>query len=419
MNAALLGTCIVLMIIQFLASVPWASTVGILPNEPMGLGLVGVARYLAKVPWATVPTPRQRSSSFWLIGIGSAAALGLLLGFYLNSNNDPKVLANWGRFYFSVLHLQLGMDFFIVAFLFMLKSWPKGGAVALAAFQEGLRQPKYWLLLVAGVSIMSVSTIVPFFTFGEDIKVVKELCFVFTMMMPGIFGLLAASISVSEEIEGRTAVTLMSKPILRRDFLLGKFVGIALAALTMTILLGWWLVWIVLYKDYLDPPLVPPENLDPAWMTSIRSSFGEGSVSDLVRGMCLWIADAGESLPGLAIGFCQVMVITALAVALATRVPMIVNIVACSVVYFLGHLTTILTEVTTGGNALVSFIAQLLDTVFPSLDHFDVGPAIIRDNPIAPMDYAVYATHVTLYGLTFTAIALLIGLILFEDRDLA
>jgi hypothetical protein len=395
MNVALLGTCIFLMIVQFLAFVPWAAMTGLFTR--------GAAR----------------AANFWLIGVGASAGLGLLLGLYLNANNDPKVLANWGRFYFSLLHLELSIDFFVVAFHMMLQFWPKGGAVALAAFQEGLRQPKYWLLLIVGVFVMAVSTIIPFFTFGEDIKVVKELCFVFTMIMPGIFGLLAASISVSEEIEGRTAVTLMSKPILRRDFLLGKFVGIALAALTMAILLGWWLVWIVLYKDYLDPPIAAPEVPDPAWITEFRSGLGQGSISDLVRGMCLWISDAGDALPGLAIGFCQVMVITALAVALATRVPMIVNIVVCFVVYFLGHLTTVLTEVTARENALVRFISQLFDTVLPSLDHFDVGPAIIRDNPLPPMDYAVYAAHVTLYGLTFTAIALLLGLILFEDRDLA
>jgi len=395
MNAALLGTCIALLIVQFLALVPWASIVGLFARRDV------------------------RTRPFWLIGLGSAAVLALFLGFYLNSNNDPRVLANWGRFYFSVLHLQLGMDFFVATFLLMLQVWPKGGAVALAAFQEGLRQPKYWVLVVAGISLMAVSTIIPFFTFGEDIKVVKELCFVCTMLMPGIFGLLAASISVSEEIEGRTAVTLMSKPILRRDFLLGKFVGIALAALTMTIFLGWWLIWVVLYKDYLDPPIAAPEVPDPAWITEFISGIGQGSVADITRGMCLWISDAGEALPGLVIGFCQVMVITALAVALATRVPMIVNIVACFAVYFLGHLTTILTEVTARENALVRFIAQLFDTILPSLDNFDVGPAIIRDNPVPPMDYTIYAAHVTLYGLTFTAIALLLGLILFEDRDLA
>ena len=51
--------------------------------------------------------------------------------------------------------------------------------------------------------------------------------------------MLAASMLISEEIEGRTAITLMSKPVSRRQFLLGKFVGLLLAALAMTGILSW------------------------------------------------------------------------------------------------------------------------------------------------------------------------------------
>src|SRR5207302_3748933 len=105
--------------------------------------------------------------------------------------------------------------------------------------------------------------------FGEDYKMVKELCFAFTVLFPLFFAVVTASISVSEEIEGRTAVTVMSKPISRRQFLLGKFSGLLLAAFFMTMLLGWTLVWVVILKAWHDPPLSnTPEALaqaDPRW----------------------------------------------------------------------------------------------------------------------------------------------------------
>ena len=41
------------------------------------------------------------------------------------------------------------------------------------------------------------------------------------MLASAAFGVLVAAVSISEEIEGRTAVTLMSKPVSRRQFLLG------------------------------------------------------------------------------------------------------------------------------------------------------------------------------------------------------
>ncbi len=78
-----------------------------------------------------------------------------------------------------------------------------------------------------------------------------------------------------------------------------------------------------------------------------------------------------------------------------------------------------MTEVTRGGYRLVYFMAQLFDTVFPGLDLFDVGAAVVRDVPLPPVPYALYTLNVALYAVTYTVIALLFGLSLFEDRDLA
>jgi hypothetical protein len=50
---------------------------------------------------------------------------------------------------------------------------------------------------------------------------------------------------------------------------------------------------------------------------------------------------------------------------------------------------------------------------------FDVGTAVVRDIPPPTGPYSVYTANVVLYGITYTAVALLFGLILFEDRDLA
>lgn len=89
--------------------------------------------------------------------------------------------------------------------------------------------------------------------------------------------MIAASISVSEEIEGRTAVTVMSKPISRRQFLLGKFGGLLLASLLMTILLGWFLVWIVVYKSYYDRPM-------PNTQEALRRPIRPGSLNGPMAG---------------------------------------------------------------------------------------------------------------------------------------
>ncbi len=398
-------TCVGLIVLQFLAAIPW----------------------LAGIDWRN--RILLRKARVWGSGLVGAVVIGALWAYFLDQNGDPKVLLRWGRFYMSVLHLQLAADFFVGVFWVLLTFWPKGAAVALAAFQEGVRQPMFWLLFGAALLLMLISPFVPYFTFGEDYKMVKELCFAFTMLFPGVFAVVAASISVSEEIEGRTAVTLMSKPISRRQFLLGKFGGLLLASLFMTLLLGWFLVWVVIFKSFYDPSLPNSKEAlaqaDPAWvLETVNQRFGGGTTSDLavgdvVKGILFWVNDAGTALPGLVIGFCQVMVLLAIAVALGTRVPMVITIPICVVIYFLGHLTPIMTEVTRSGYRLIFFMAQLFDTVLPGLDLFDAGSAVVRDVPLPAGAYALYTVNVTLYAVTYTTIALLFGLILFEDRDLA
>jgi len=64
-------------------------------------------------------------------------------------------------------------------------------------------------------------------------------------------------------------------------------------------------------------------------------------------------------------------------------------------------------------------MAQLFDNLLPSLDFFNLGAAIARDTAMPAQEFAIYIGSVTLYALLYTAIALLFGLILFEDRDLA
>ena len=81
--------------------------------------------------------------------------------------------------------------------------------------------------------------VVPYFTLGDDYKLMKQVGFDAVMLFSALFGLLTASISVNEEIEGRTAITVISKPVSRRQFFIGKYLGILLACWTMTLLLGW------------------------------------------------------------------------------------------------------------------------------------------------------------------------------------
>jgi ABC-type transport system involved in multi-copper enzyme maturation permease subunit len=401
-------------------------------NSNLTLGLFGVllvmAQVLALAPWGLFLGGdrlwlwvRQRGGvGRLLLPVGGALIGGVLVlaavfALLLATVQDKATLQGWGRFYGAILQAQLIVDLLVLNFLAMLKLWPKGGAVAMAAFREAIRQPMFWLFVIFAVFVlMPFAVILPFYTFGEDLMMMTELDYDIIMVLAVLFGVFTASISISDEIEGRTAVTLMSKPVSRRQFLLGKYFGILLSALLMTLLLGWFFNWMILGRQWFDKsdPVPTPGRLTlflDAWVPA-------GEVTDFLRGAGLWAFQTADLLPGLLLGFGQVMVLVAIAVSLATRLPMIVNVPICVLIYFLGHLTPTLTLVAqrykqteAQGSAvaqMLSFMANLFDQLLPSLEYFRPGLSAL-------------VGRVTIYGVAYTIIMLLIGLVLFEDRDLA
>jgi hypothetical protein len=438
----LVGLGILLVLIQLLAALPWliflsrdearqvaahgsqASNLFILVGPVLSLMLL----FRDQIKEASGQLALRKVLGYVAGILGGAVLLGALLGFALSSIQDTDSLQMFGRIYGSLLQLQLGIDLLVLFFAFLLLVWPKGGAVAVAAFREGYRQPMFWLLVAGALALMFISPVVPYFTFGEDHKMVEELGYDTIMLFAALFGILAASMSISEEIEGRTAITLMSKPVSRRQFLLGKFVGIFVAVLFMVTLLGWAFDWSLVFTHWYQRVEAQALPLPLRDLMVARSMPHEAA--DFAQGMDQWDFDALRTSPGLMLGSCQAMVLLAIAVSLATRLPMVVNLVTCLAVYFLGHLTPVLVQIAqhyhSGNDAagqtvsqMLSFMAQLFDALLPGLDFFSLGPAVVREAPLPMVPFLLYVGSVVLYGVLYTLIALVFGLVLFEDRDLA
>ncbi len=460
------------------------------PNILLAGQVLGLLQVLAALPWLRAVDPRGfnqvvRSPAGVAYTVLGILGIGLAFAAYLGFNVDSEGLLGDGRKYAVVLHLQLLLDLFVVlpALLTLAPSrrvaagagaillavavayqatgaaaWasplvtllvvavvlcaavvvasyligPKTGAIAVAAFREGCRQPLFWLVTVFAVILTWVAVVIPYFTFGDDFKMMKQIGFDIVMLAAVLFGVLAASISVSEEIEGRTALTVMSKPVNRRQFFLGKYLGILLACGGMTLLLGLNLNAACLANPEFDPinkdraydPM--PEEAKAAVVPMAQSVIPPGPGKAVAVGAGLWLGETLANSLGLLLGFGQVMILVAVATALATRLPFVVNLVLNLVLYLLGHLAPVIvrvTETTTGKDTasvgLVRFLGNLFDTLLPALEFFNMGPAIIRDTPLGLVPFAGYVVTVSGYAVLYTIIALLIGLLLFEDRDLA
>lgn len=270
---------------------------------------------------------------------------------------------------------------------------PRVSAVAHATAKNELAQVLFLVLMSIGAVLVLLYEFLPFHTFGEDIKLLKE-CGITTIMLIAAFqGIWSASSSISEEIEGQTALTILSKPIQRRSFIIGKFMGIFWVILLMFVVLGSLELGAVAYKPIYDAREGSQEM--PNWQ------------------MCH--LEMMRTVPGLALAFMQAVTLTAISVALATRLPQLANLAICLAIYLVGNLSTALVSSTQDAFDIVKFVAQLVATAIPILEHFQLQAAIDGDNPI-PMSLLSGSLA---YCLLYVMLSMFLALLLFEDRDLA
>jgi hypothetical protein len=289
-------------------------------------------------------------------------------------------------------------------------------------FLEALVQPIYSLLIALGAAILAVFAMLPFFTFGEDTMMFKSVGLDVVLLLVLISTLFATSKSIFEEIEDRTMLTLMSKPLRKWEVLVGKYLGIILSSLLAIVILGGVLLLCTYWRipgDYqLRVTSLDERELQQIW--DLRLMHLAGLVASLIL---IWL---------------QISVLAAIGVALSTRFSLVVNLPVVILLYVAGNLTRFLfpmtdgsSSVTAGRSVLVKVTAYTVSLILPFLQTFDLRPLTLFKTIALPgtrfaLDTQAvslgtiwsYVAVAVLYAVAYSAFALSAGMWLFEGREL-
>jgi ABC-type transport system involved in multi-copper enzyme maturation permease subunit len=274
---------------------------------------------------------------------------------------------------------------------------PKVWAIARTTAKETLSQPLFFVVLGAGLFALLVFPFIPYNTFGEDVKMLKTVGMTLIKLLAIFLGLWTASVSISDEIEGRTALTLLSKPIGRAQLILGKFLGVLVPVVLVFVVLGGFFLCTISYKVVYDSR--ETANPEPAWQDCAKEML--------------------DTTPGLALAFMEAVVLSSIAVAISTRLSIVPNLVICLSIYLLGNLVPRLVNSDVGRFEIVNFVGRFLAAILPVLDHFSVESIMFRNQPVPWHEMANYLALAGLYCVLYSTVAMLVALLLFEDRDLA
>ncbi|MGD8450347.1 MAG: hypothetical protein PVJ57_00885 [Phycisphaerae bacterium] len=322
-------------------------------------------------------------------------------------------------------------------------------AIAANTFTETVRQPVYGVLLwVAVFWVAFISPAFAAFTLvaGSDKKIMIDVS-LSTLMLYGLLASVFSATSViTREIESHTVLTVISKPVSRPVFLLGKYLGV-----TGAVAVGYYFLCLALFltvrhgtmetaADKYDQPVLifglgavlisliaaTFTNYIYGWHFSSTLTAFVVPLASIAMLVVLFISpewamqnplakDATFSncqlLYAVAATFCGVLILCAFAVALATRLGQVLTLTACAGVFILGlHSDYLFGRFVTEGP-----LYQILYAAIPNFQFFWLGDPLTQELLIPGMQVAFVAGYAALYALAVLAI----GVTMFQTREVS
>ncbi len=317
-------------------------------------------------------------------------------------------------------------------------------SVARTTFVETIRQPIYGVILLVTAILMILNVSLAAFTLDNDNKLLLDLGLC-TLLLSGLFSAAFCATGIlSREIEQRTVLTVISKPISRPVFLLGKFTGLWAA-----LLLAFYLSTLVFVLTLRHGVL---QNSSDPWDAPVLV-FGFGSVAaallvggftnyfygwdflattiavftPTLTGSLLLVGKFDEDWKVIPFGsnyaggqtyiaaylvLLVVLIISAVALAASTRFGQVMTLTLCTGVLALG----VVADSALGGHAESSRLADVVYRAVPNVGPFWVIDGLLagKEETTVTMEYCVYTTA---YAMLLTTAILSIAVAAFQRRE--
>ncbi|MFN8059707.1 MAG: ABC transporter permease [Vicinamibacterales bacterium] len=260
--------------------------------------------------------------------------------------------------------------------------------IALNTFRESVRDKVFYNLVLFAVLLIGASLLLGQLTAGQEIKIIKDLG-LSAMSLFGLFIAVFIGIGlVSKEVDRKSIYTVLTKPITRGQFILGKFAG-----LVMTLAVNVVVMTVALYAVLATMAWLTPANQRAVW---------EASPTDPAL------------LTAVGLTFVELMLLTAVALLFSTFSSPLLSAGLTIACYVIGHFNADLRNFEAVVDApAVAWITRACYYVLPNLAPFSVTARVVHAQPVS----AAYVAATVGYGLVYTALLLTAGMWIFSRRD--
>ncbi|TSA36931.1 MAG: ABC transporter permease [Opitutales bacterium] len=269
------------------------------------------------------------------------------------------------------------------------------GWIARMTFLEAVRQRFFAFLIVLGAAMVLSSVAFRFLDFGHgELKFIADFGFGGMFLFGSILAVVMTAQLFFAEMDNRTALTLLAKPLSRAEFLIGKFFGVwmilGLFVIILSALLG-----LVLWGRAQELSLMAEQS---GRVAPDFSSSGLG-----IFAVLQWLR-------------LSVVAAIVLAIAAAARTFLFAVILGALAVVA-GQLQWIAQDVLLKPteSMLYKSILWLTSRILPNLQQFNIGDALVLDSGTVAVTSIGW---VVLSGLLYTTAYLFLGTLVFRRREI-
>jgi ABC-type Na+ efflux pump permease subunit len=265
----------------------------------------------------------------------------------------------------------------------------------------------FYVLLLFALLLIGSSVFMAQMTFQQEFQVLKDIALGAMSLFTSLLAVLATARLLPQEIEDRTAYTVLAKPVSRFEYLTGKLLGVllllALSLIAMSAL--FFLVLTLREQSVLSETArqmnaAPPEQNAEALRLIHASAFNVNLFS------------------GVAVIYAKGCLLASLTLFISTfATSTIFTTIVMAFVYFIGHLQPIAREYWLHTNSAGWFTKTFLAVValiFPDLQSFNLIDDVIAGNAV-PLGLLFKTLAM---GLFYTAFYLAIAWTVFFRKEL-
>lgn len=279
-------------------------------------------------------------------------------------------------------------------------------AIGRNTFTGLVRQKVFYFLLLFALIVIGNSAFLAKFSFQEEFQMLKDVALGAMSVFLSLLAILATAMLLPRDLEDRTIFTILSKPVPRHEYLLGKLLGVLFLLLLSTLVMGTLFLAVLLLREQgvlAETRLAlanSPQELATALAEVKRSAF------------------AWDLFPAMAVLFVKSTLLAALTLLLSTFASSgIFAILVAASAYFIGHLQATAREYWLGGVGIhwwTRLLTAGIALLFPDLQAFNLTDDIVAGHPL-PM--GIFWQTVALGG-CYTAVYYAVACFLFQHREL-